>query len=82
LIPPSFGGLGSLNWQVYDREMQINEAMFVGSPGWMSKPTFVRKSAEGNIVSLKKSGKEKLRMEIVRENSRLFQLSMLLLEIR
>ncbi|KAL4263060.1 Phosphoinositide phospholipase C [Pleurotus pulmonarius] len=28
----------SLNWQNYDRGMQINEAMFVGSPGWMLKP--------------------------------------------
>ncbi|KDQ22621.1 hypothetical protein PLEOSDRAFT_1095024 [Pleurotus ostreatus PC15] len=28
----------SLNWQNYDRGMQINEAMFVGSPGWVLKP--------------------------------------------
>jgi phosphatidylinositol phospholipase C delta len=28
----------SLNWQSYDRGMQINEAMFVGSGGWILKP--------------------------------------------
>lgn len=28
----------SLNWQVYDRGMQINDAMFVGGPGWALKP--------------------------------------------
>jgi phosphatidylinositol phospholipase C delta len=28
----------SLNWQSYDREMQINEGMFVGSGGWVLKP--------------------------------------------
>lgn len=74
--------VASLNWQVYDRGMQINEAMFVGSPGWVPKPTFMRKSAEGNILSLKKNGKEKLRIEIVGANSCLFQLSTLLLRIR
>jgi phosphatidylinositol phospholipase C, delta len=30
--------LVSLNWQNYDLEMQINEAMFVGSRGWVLKP--------------------------------------------
>ncbi|KAJ4494862.1 PLC-like phosphodiesterase [Lentinula edodes] len=28
----------SLNWQTFDTPMQINEAMFVGSPGWVLKP--------------------------------------------
>lgn len=28
----------SLNWQTYDKSMQINEAMFVGSNGWVLKP--------------------------------------------
>ncbi|KAJ4477257.1 PLC-like phosphodiesterase [Lentinula aciculospora] len=28
----------SLNWQTFDTPMQINEAMFVGSPGWILKP--------------------------------------------
>jgi len=30
--------IASLNWQHYDRSMQINEALFVGSPGWVLKP--------------------------------------------
>jgi hypothetical protein len=30
--------VASLNWQSFDRGMQINEAMFVGSPGWVLKP--------------------------------------------
>ncbi len=74
--------VASMNWQVYDGGMQINEAMFVGSPGWVPKPTFMRKSAGGNFVSLKKRGKEKLRIEIVGASSCLFQLFTLLLEIR
>lgn len=28
----------SVNWQEYDRGMQINEAMFVGTDGWLHKP--------------------------------------------
>ncbi|TFK63638.1 PLC-like phosphodiesterase, partial [Pluteus cervinus] len=30
--------IASLNWQMYDKGMQINEAMFLGSPGWILKP--------------------------------------------
>ncbi|KAF8621374.1 hypothetical protein AX15_007836 [Amanita polypyramis BW_CC] len=33
--------IGSLNWQVYDRGMQINEAMFVGTQGWVVKPSYL-----------------------------------------
>ncbi|GLB42871.1 putative phospholipase C [Lyophyllum shimeji] len=32
----------SLNWQHYDRSMQINEAMFVGGPGWAVRPASQR----------------------------------------
>lgn len=28
----------SLNWQNYDKGMQLNEGMFVGSAGWILKP--------------------------------------------
>ncbi|KIY63577.1 PLC-like phosphodiesterase [Cylindrobasidium torrendii FP15055 ss-10] len=28
----------SVNWQKYDRGAQLNEAMFVGTPGWVIKP--------------------------------------------
>lgn len=30
--------VASLNWQHYDRSMQINEGMFVGTGGWVDKP--------------------------------------------
>ncbi len=29
----------SVNWQEYDRGMQVNEAMFVGTDGWVLKPS-------------------------------------------
>ncbi|KAJ3869013.1 PLC-like phosphodiesterase [Lentinula novae-zelandiae] len=32
----------SLNWQTFDTPMQINEAMFLGSPGWVLKPKVQR----------------------------------------
>ncbi|EKM76385.1 hypothetical protein AGABI1DRAFT_131468 [Agaricus bisporus var. burnettii JB137-S8] len=46
LHPHVFWGSGShvvaLNWQTYDLGMQINEAMFVGTPGWVTKPEWMR----------------------------------------
>lgn len=35
-----------LNWQKYDIGMQLNEAMFVGTPGWVLKPSNMRGFAE------------------------------------
>ncbi|KAL1744730.1 PLC-like phosphodiesterase [Schizophyllum fasciatum] len=32
----------SLNWQTYDTGLQVNEAMFVGTPGWVAKPDKLR----------------------------------------
>lgn len=29
----------SLNWQHYDLSMQLNEAMFLGTKGWVTKPS-------------------------------------------
>ncbi|KAK7017620.1 phosphoinositide phospholipase C [Favolaschia claudopus] len=34
--------IAALNWQHYDSGMQLNEAMFVGSPGWVLKPASLR----------------------------------------
>ncbi|KAF7361277.1 Phosphoinositide phospholipase C [Mycena sanguinolenta] len=34
--------IAALNWQHYDRSMQLNEGMFVGSPGWVLKPAHLR----------------------------------------
>ncbi|TFK98384.1 PLC-like phosphodiesterase [Pterulicium gracile] len=30
--------VAAMNWQVYDRGLELNEAMFVGSDGWVPKP--------------------------------------------
>lgn len=35
----------ALNWQRYDIGIQVNEAMFVGSPGWVAKPMWMRRGA-------------------------------------
>lgn len=35
-----------LNWQKYDIGIQLNEAMFVGTPGWVLKPSNMRGFAE------------------------------------
>ena len=53
--------MASLNWQVYDKGMQMNEAMFVGSPGWIEKPLHMRKGSE----SAPRGGREKLIGEVV-----------------
>ncbi|KAF8591044.1 PLC-like phosphodiesterase [Ramaria rubella] len=34
--------ISALNWQRYDRGLQFNEAMFVGSGGWVCKPDTLR----------------------------------------
>ncbi|KIM44041.1 hypothetical protein M413DRAFT_443101 [Hebeloma cylindrosporum] len=55
--------VASLNWQVYDRGMQVNEAMFVGTPGWVAKPRHMR---TGDPEETKPpGGREKLVGEIV-----------------
>jgi phosphatidylinositol phospholipase C delta len=52
LRPHIFWGAGShvvaLNWQTYDSGMQINEAMFVGTPGWVMKPDWMRIPGSGD----------------------------------
>ncbi|KAL0947956.1 hypothetical protein HGRIS_010585 [Hohenbuehelia grisea] len=48
----------SLNWQKYDTGMQVNEAMFVGTGGWVLKP--------GRLVGMGgMGGRFKLQAEIV-----------------
>ncbi|KAJ7487289.1 PLC-like phosphodiesterase [Mycena galericulata] len=51
LDPLRFWGSGAhiaaLNWQHYDKSMQINEGMFVGSPGWVLKPPRLRGESTG-----------------------------------
>jgi phosphatidylinositol phospholipase C delta len=33
----------SLNWQKYDKGVQMNEGLFVGTHGWVLKPEHMRK---------------------------------------
>ena len=51
--------IASLNWQTYDRSMQINEGMFVGSPGWVLKPAAMME------MGVDMAGKFKFSAEIV-----------------
>lgn len=34
--------IAALNWQTFDTGVQLNEALFVGSPGWIPKDLFLR----------------------------------------
>jgi len=56
--------IASLNWQVYDTGMQLNEAMFVGSPGWVPKPREMRQKMISG-TSLKENVKQRLVVDIV-----------------
>jgi hypothetical protein len=44
--------IASLNWQNYDRGMQINEAMFAGSEGWILKPARLLNMGESMVSKL------------------------------
>jgi phosphatidylinositol phospholipase C delta len=57
--------IASLNWQVYDTGMHLNEAMFVGSQGWVPKPKEMRKEMVSSGASLKEKAKQRLVVEIV-----------------
>ncbi|PPR00736.1 hypothetical protein CVT24_000942 [Panaeolus cyanescens] len=54
--------VNSLNWQVYDKGMQINEAMFVGTEGWAEKPVYMRTGMAGTEGS-DESGRRMERLE-------------------
>ncbi|KAF8635763.1 hypothetical protein AX17_003862 [Amanita inopinata Kibby_2008] len=47
--------IASLNWQVFDQGMQINEAMFVGTKGWVPKPS--------HLVGAQMDSKQHVRLE-------------------
>ncbi|KAF7312104.1 Phosphoinositide phospholipase C [Mycena indigotica] len=65
LIPTQFWRSGAhiagLNWQNYDQGMQFNEAMFVGTKGWVLKPKKLRLQ-EGE--AFEDNGRERLSLEI------------------
>lgn len=63
LSPVQFWGVGAqvcaLNWQTFDAAMQINEALFAGTDGYVLKPAHLRKQAGPKI-----KGKVELTLEI------------------
>lgn len=58
LNPVPFWGVGAqicaLNWQTFDASMQLNEALFAGSDGYVLKPAALRAGGSGKLDSGKK----------------------------
>lgn len=65
LNPVPFWGVGAqicaLNWQTFDASMQLNEALFSGTDGWILKPAALR--AGGNGI-LSTGRKKKLSLKV------------------
>lgn len=60
LNPVPFWGIGAqicaLNWQTFDHSMQLNEALFAGSDGYVLKPAALRAGGTGKVdTGLKKT---------------------------
>lgn len=55
LPPTPFWGIGAqicaLNWQTFGASMQLNEALFAGSGGYVLKPAALRAGGNGNILT-------------------------------
>ncbi|KAJ4347711.1 hypothetical protein N0V95_005165 [Ascochyta clinopodiicola] len=55
LQPAPFWGIGAqicaLNWQTFGASMQLNEALFAGSGGYVLKPAALRAGGNGNILT-------------------------------
>ncbi|KAL0941295.1 1-phosphatidylinositol-bisphosphate phosphodiesterase gamma 2 [Colletotrichum truncatum] len=65
LHPVPFWGVGAqicaLNWQTFGASMQLNEALFSGSEGFILKPAALRPGGSGHLDS---GGKKKLRLHV------------------
>ena len=70
LNPIKFWSTGShiaaLNWQSYDRGTQLNEAMFVGTPGYVLKPSRLLPGTDFE----QKPKREKMKWEVIGLSSR------------
>ncbi|KAK4502699.1 hypothetical protein PRZ48_006125 [Zasmidium cellare] len=59
LNPVPFWGVGAqisaLNWQTFDHSMQLNEALFAGSDGYVLKPAALRAGGSGRLSTGKKT---------------------------
>jgi phosphatidylinositol phospholipase C delta len=66
LKPVPFWGIGAqicaLNWQTFDASMQINEALFSGSDGFVLKPAPLRAGGDGKLSTGKM---KRLRLHVV-----------------
>ncbi|KAK3309298.1 1-phosphatidylinositol-4,5-bisphosphate phosphodiesterase delta-3 [Chaetomium strumarium] len=55
LSPITFWAIGAqicaLNWQVFGASMQLNDALFAGTPGYVLKPAALRPGGSGNPSS-------------------------------
>lgn len=64
LNPVPFWGVGAqvcaLNWQTFDASMQLNEALFSGTDGFVLKPEALRTGGDGKI----NKGRKKLKLHI------------------
>ena len=65
LNPVPFWGVGAqicaLNWQTFDASMQLNEALFSGTDGYVLKPEGLRSGGDGKAGS---GSKRKLRLRV------------------
>ncbi|KAI8270383.1 1-phosphatidylinositol 4,5-bisphosphate phosphodiesterase 1 [Colletotrichum sp. SAR11_239] len=65
LHPVPFWGVGAqicaLNWQTFGASLQLNEALFSGSEGFILKPAALRAGGSGHLDS---GGKKKLRLHV------------------
>ncbi|KAJ0341662.1 hypothetical protein COL922a_002101 [Colletotrichum nupharicola] len=65
LHPVPFWGVGAqicaFNWQTFGASMQLNEALFSGSEGFILKPAALRAGGSGHLDS---GGKKKLRLHV------------------
>lgn len=65
LLPVPFWGIGAqicaLNWQTFGASMQLNEALFAGSDGYVLKPSALRAGGSGNILT---GRRKRLRLHI------------------
>ena len=65
LNPVPFWGVGAqvcaLNWQTFDASMQLNEALFSGSDGYVLKPAALRSGGTGHSNT---GGRKRLRLHV------------------
>jgi phosphatidylinositol phospholipase C delta len=65
LAPAPFWGIGAqicaMNWQTFGASMQLNEALFAGSGGYVLKPAALRAGGDGNLST---GRRKKLRLHV------------------